>query len=292
MRSIPSGLLTHLQGQALTVAFGCLVERADGLRLALTTADIDCTISGVPIDGVATGSVTYLSEPGLDASNIRSTSGLEVDNLEGALTEGGVVTRADILRGLWDGAAWTLFQFNRADISQGFVVLKAGHLGNIQPRVGKFVVEMRDLRQALQAEHSVVLQPECRHDLGNAKCGVNLASFTDTVTVTGVTSAQVFQISSSRADDFFGNGSITWLTGANAGVTVKVKSYASASDQFTLSAPMLSAIQIGDTATAVAGCRKRRTEDCAAKFSNVLNFGGWPDKPKVKDTIAEPEVNA
>ncbi len=292
MRSIPSGLLTHLQGQALTVAFGCLVERADGLRLALTTADIDCTISGVPIDGVATGSVTYLSEPGLDASNIRSTSGLEVDNLEGVLTEGGVVTRADILRGLWDGAAWTLFQFNRADISQGFVVLKAGHLGNIQPRVGKFVVEMRDLRQALQAEHSVVLQPDCRHDLGDAKCGVNLASFTDTITVTGVTSAQVFTHSSTRADDFFGNGHITWLTGANVGVRVKVKTYASASDTFTLAEPMLSAIQIGDTATAVAGCRKRRTEDCAAKFSNVLNFGGWPDKPKVKDTLAEPEVDA
>ena len=112
------------------------------------------------------------------------------------------------------------------------------------------------------------------------------------MTVTAVTSTQVFTISSARADDFFGNGSITWLTGANAGVQVKVKSYNGTTDTFTLAAPMLSAIQIGDTATAVAGCRKRRTEDCATKFANVLNFGGEPDKPKVADVVAEPEVNA
>lgn len=292
MKTIGASLLAEIQAGASRISLGILVERSDGVQLALTNAERDCILTGVPVNGVASSAVTYLARPGLDASMVRSTEGLAVDNLEGTLTEGGVVTRADILRGLWDGAAWTLFMFNRADLSQGFSVLKAGHLGNVQPKVGHFTVELRDLRQALQAEHSVVLQPDCRHDLGDAKCGVNLASFTDTITVTGVTSAQVFTHSSTRADDFFGNGHITWLTGANVGVRVKVKTYASASDTFTLAEPMLSAIQIGDTATAVAGCRKRRTEDCAAKFSNVLNFGGWPDKPKVKDTLAEPEVDA
>lgn len=292
MKTIPADLLTELQSASARVAFGIIIQRADGTQLRLTGAHQDATITGVPVNGSATGSLVYLSAPGLTVSNIRSTEGWAVDNLEGTLLEGGVVTRSDVLRGLWDGAAWTLFRYNWADPSDGIEVLKCGRIGNIQPRTGHFVVELRDLRQALQAEHSVVLQPDCRHDLGDAKCGVNLASFTDTITVTGVTSAQVFTHSSTRADDFFGNGHITWLTGANVGVRVKVKTYASASDTFTLAEPMLSAIQIGDTATAVAGCRKRRTEDCATKFSNVLNFGGWPDKPKVKDTLAEPEVDA
>ena len=291
-RTIGASLLAHLQGNAQTIAYGALVERADDTRVALTGADIDCSISGVPIKGVATGAVTYLANPGLEVSNIRSTEGFAVDNLEGTLHEGGVVTRADILRGLWDGAAWTLFMFNRADLSQGFVVLKSGWLGALQPRRGAFVAELRDLRQPLNEELSLVLQADCRYNLGDARCTKSLAAFTDTVTVTGVTSTQVFTISSARADDFFGNGSITWLTGANAGVQVKVKSYNGTTDTFTLAAPMLSAIQVGDTATAVAGCRKRRTEDCATKFANVLNFGGEPDKPKVADVVAEPEVNA
>lgn len=287
MRSIPSGLLTHLQGQALTVAFGCLVERADGLRLALTTADIDCTISGVPIDGVATGSVTYLSEPGLDASNIRSTSGLEVDNLEGVLLEGGVVTRSDVLRGLWDGAAWTLFRYNWADTSDGIEVLKCGRLGNIQPRTGHFVVEFRDLRQALQSEHAVVTQVDCRNELGDARCGVNLTSHTHTGTVTSAASAQVFtDTGRTQTGDYFGNGYLTWTGGANAGVTVKIKSYDGATDTFTLVRAMLSPIGAGDTYTAIRGCRKRRTEDCAGIFGNVHNFDGEPDKPKVNDIVA------
>jgi hypothetical protein len=29
----------------------------------------------------------------------------------------------------------------------------------------------------------------------------------------------------------------------------------------------------------VPGCRKRRTEDCNPKFSNVVNFRGFPDVP-------------
>lgn len=288
-RTIGASLLAHLQGNATTVAYGVLVQRADGTRLALTSADVDCTLSGVPINGSATGSVTYLANPGLEVSNIRSTEGFAVDNLEGTLHEGGSVTRADILRGLWDGAAWTLFLFNRADLTQGFVVLKAGWLGALQPRSGRFVAELRDLRQPLNEQHSLVLQADCRYNLGDARCTKSLAAFTDSITVTGVTSVQVFTISSTRPDDFFGNGSVTWLTGANAGVTVKVKSYNGSTDTFTLAEPMLSAIQIGDTATAVAGCRKRRTEDCATKFANVLNFGGEPDKPKVSKTLAEPE---
>lgn len=295
MRTVPTDLATEVASATPRLAFGIIVQRADGLNLCLTSADRDDLISGVPVNGVATGSLTYSAQTGVEVSNVRSTEGFGVDTLEGTLLEGGLVTRADVLRGLWDGAAWTLFQYNWADTDSpitDIMVLKSGHLGNINPRIGQFIVELRDLRQPLNEEHSLVLQADCRYNLGDARCTKSLAAFTDTVTVTGVTSSQVFTISSARADDFFGNGSITWLTGNNAGVSVKVKSYNGTTDTFTLAAPMLSAIQVGDTATAIAGCRKRRTEDCATKFANVLNFGGEPDKPKIADVVAEPDVNA
>jgi uncharacterized phage protein (TIGR02218 family) len=290
-RSIPTALRDHIQTGSSKLAIGALVKRNDGLYLSLTSAADDAVLTGVPVGGTASGAILYRAAPGLEISSIRSSEGFNVDTLEATLLEGGPVTRSDILRGLWDGAAWTLFQYNWSNLSDGFYVLKSGWLGALQPRLGKFVTEMRDLRQPLQEEHSTVLQADCRYTLGDVRCTKSLAAFTDAITVATVTSNQVFSIVSARPDDFYGNGQITWLTGANVNVTVKVKSYSSATDTFTLAEPMLSAIQIGDTATAIAGCRKRRTEDCVAKFANVLNFGGEPDKPLVTKTMAEPEFD-
>lgn len=287
MKTIPSGLLTHLQGRSHTVAFGVLVQRADGVQLRLAGGDDDITLSGVPINGSATGSLTYLAAPGLTVSSIRSTEGWEVDNLEGTLLEGGVVTRADVLRGLWDGAAWTLFRYNWASPGDGVEVIKCGWIANIRIKTGGFDIEFRDLKQPVQAEHAVVTQTDCRNELGDSRCGVNLATYTHTGAVTSAASAQVFtDTSRTQTGDYFGNGYVTWLTGPNAGITVKVKSYDGGTDTFTLVRAMLSPIGVGDTYSAVRGCRKRRTEDCVAVFSNVLNFDGEPDKAKVNDIVA------
>jgi len=289
-RTIDTALLTHIQGNATTMAFGALVQRADGTRLSLTSADVDCPLTGVPIGGSVSGAVTYLAAPGLEVSNIRSSEGFAVDNLEGTLLDGGVVTKADLLRGLWDGAAWTLFAFDRAAPSDGFTVIKTGWLGVLNPRAGKFVVEMRDLRQPFQQEHSTVAQADCRYDLGDTRCTKSLAAFTDTTAVTAVTSNQVFSISSGRADDFFGNGVLTWITGANINKSYKIKTFVAG--VVTIAEQMLYPIQIGDSAQLVGGCRKRRTEDCAQKFDNVLNFGGEPDKPKIADVVSKPDATS
>lgn len=102
-------------------------------------------------------------------------------------------------------------------------MLKCGRLGNIQPRTGHFVVELRDLRQALQSEYAVVTQVDCRNELGDARCGVNLTSHTHTGTVTSAASSQVFtDTSRTQTGDYFGNGYLTWTGGANVGVTVKI----------------------------------------------------------------------
>lgn len=287
MKTIPADLLAELQSNSARIAFGIIVQRADGTQLRLTGAHQDATITGVPVNGSATGALVYLSAPGLTVSNIRSTEGWAVDNLEGILLEGGVVTRSDVLRGLWDGAAWTLFRYNWAAPSDGIDVLKSGRIGNIRPKTGHFVVEFRDLRQALQSEYAVVTQVDCRNELGDARCGVNLAPYTHTGTVTSAASSQVFtDTSRTQTGDYFGNGYLTWTGGPNVGVTVKIKSYDGATDTFTLVRAMLSPIGAGDTYSAVRGCRKRRTEDCVGIYSNVLNFDGEPDKPKVNDIVA------
>ena len=59
----------------------------------------------------------------------------------------------------------------------------------------------------------------------------------------------------------------------------------------TLVLAMPAAVQVGDTFSIVAGCRKR-LEDCRDKFDNVLNFRGEPHRPGVDALTAAPESTA
>ena len=69
----------------------------------------------------------------------------------------------------------------------------------------------------------------------------------------------------SQASDYFGEGEVEWLTGNNAGLFAKVKTHVNTSGAiFTLMQPMPATVQVGDTFTAIAGCRKRLLDDYVA----------------------------
>ncbi len=80
-------------------------------------------------------------------------------------------------------------------------------------------------------------------------------------------------------DDYFGEGLVMWVTGDNAGASHRIRSFVASGGVFALLVPVANNIQAGDTFSVIAGCRKRRSEDCRTKFNNVLNFQGEPDLP-------------
>jgi len=86
------------------------------------------------------------------------------------------------------------------------------------------------------------------------------------------------------AADHFAEGILTFTSGPNIGLSAKVKSFTG--DAFVLALPMIQAVEVGDTYTAVAGCRKRLS-DCSTKFANVINFQGEPHLPGI-DQITAP----
>jgi uncharacterized phage protein (TIGR02218 family) len=125
---------------------------------------------------------------------------------------------------------------------------------------------------------------------GSNLCRLTAATFTLTGNaVSAVTSALVFTSSglwtAVPTADYYGEGFLTWTSGANIGMSAKVRTYV-ASGVITLSAPAISPIVNGNTFTIIAGCRKRLTEDCKTKFSNVLNFQGEPHLPGVDKLTA------
>lgn len=278
---VPAGLLSNYQSDSPTVAWAIKITRTDDEVYGWTSADRDATIDAV----------IYESAPGLSVASFASSAGLAVDNSElTVLADDTIITRADIIAGRWNNAAYLLFKYDWTDVSAGEEVISAGFLGELHPRSGAYVAELRALQQYLQQPVGAASTKTCRARLGDAMCMVDLGGWTETGTITGVTSKQVFTDSSrAEADDYFGEGILTWTAGLNTGLSQKVKTYAS--DTFTLSLPMIFDVQIGDTYSVIAGCRKRLDEDCAAKFSNELNFQGEPHRPTVDELTSSPEVN-
>lgn len=77
---------------------------------------------------------------------------------------------------------------------------------------------------------------------------------------------------------YYEQGVLTWLTGANAGVSMEVKAWTGApSDQMTLELAMPYPIAVGDTFKVTAGCDK--TWRACISFNNALNFRGEPFVP-------------
>ncbi len=269
MKTASPALLAHMAQGTTTIAWCWKVTRTDGEVFGFTSVDRDLTIDGV----------TYAAATGFTPSAIEGQINLAVPNLElQGVMDAESITEADLLAGKWDGAEVEIFQVNYEDLSQGSMLLRKGRIGNVSAGSIAFNAEARGLAQALQQPVGEVYAAACAANLGDARCGVDLYPLTVTGTVTATSSASVFTDSSrAEASDYWGAGVVEWLTGANAGLRMEVASFAAG--VFTLHLRMPADIAVGDTYSAVPGCRKRRTEDCGTKFSNVVNFRGFPDVP-------------
>lgn len=290
VKTIPIALESAMSGGAPTLAYALRVDRTDGQVFGFTSATRSQEIGGV----------TYDATQGLDISSISTSIGLDVDNLElQTLNDGTLFTREDVLGGIWQNSAFLIFRYDWATPGNGIEPMLAGTIGNVTLRDDRIVAELRGLQQYLQQPVGNVTSKTCRARVGdwpspagNNICGLDVATITSTLTVSAVTSRRQFTATGSpMTADWYGEGVLTWATGDNAGLQARVKTQ-TAGGVFTLHTDMPRAIEIGDTISAVAGCRKRLDEDCATKFGNSVNFQGEPHAPMVDALTAAPEPGA
>ena len=282
VKTLPPALAAHVATRSTSMAMAIKITRTDGAVFGFTTHDVADTVGGV----------LYSCDPGLDSTDIETAAGAAVGNLElTTLHDGTVFTTADVLGGVWRNAAFVIFRYNWAAPADGIDILMAGTLGEFTLLQNTVVAELRDLRQYLQQAVGDASSKTCRARLGDARCKKVLTAFTVTGALTSVTSKQAFRDSArTEALDWFNEGEITFLTGANRGISAKVKAYA-ANGTFTLALPLVAPLAIGDTYRAIAGCRKRLEEDCLGKYDNVLNFIGEPHRQGVNSLTAQASLN-
>ena len=156
--------------------------------------------------------------------------------------------------------------------------------------------EMEDASRLLQNTNARTAKVVCDHDFGGPACGVDLSGnapdaspYTSTGTVTAVDTDRIqFTMSGLQADDWYRHGTLEWLTGDNTGQKFDIRQ-SSATTQITLAHLTSKPIQIGDTATVVAGC-DGRYQTCVDRHQNGRRFGGFPFIPGIRAVIDYPPL--
>lgn len=188
-----------------------------------------------------------------------------------------------MLAGLWDFAAVEIFLVNYEDTSMGVMNLRTGNIGNVQTGRGIFVTELRGMLQRLQQAVGRLIMPACNADLGDARCGINLGTFPNGTVITSVTSRssnRLFTASGlGQATGWFNGGLATFTSGLNTGLQMEVKTFTSGG-AILLFLPMAFDVAVSDAFTITAGCDKSHST-CNSKFSNTINFRGFPHLPGI-----------
>lgn len=263
-RGFSNDFNARLQARVLPLAVLVKLTRRDATVIGFTSADRDLVVD----------SVTYQSADGLDISAHSTSIGSGIDNSEiRGFLDDDRITLDDLQNGLYNGATIEVFLTFRDDLTL-VEPISRGFVGEVFDDLDSFKAEVRGLLQLAKQKIGWLTGPLCRWEFGGAQCGYS--KVTDTDAVASVASNRVFDLVNghSRADGFYVHGVVTWLTGANAGLTMEVKSWDLSDKEVGLFMEMPADIEVGDTFTISEGC-DLTWATCKLK-ANAARFGGEP----------------
>lgn len=166
MKSISPAMDAHLSGSVTTLATAWKITRQDGVIRGFTDHDKDVFIDGQ----------TYFASSGYFRTAISNSAGTSVDNVDvRGFLDSNHIDETELRNGKYDYAHVQIFAFNWADISMGIIPLRFGLFGEtVINSSGLFKVELRGLTQLYSQTIGDVYQPECRADLGDSKCKIQV----------------------------------------------------------------------------------------------------------------------
>jgi len=289
MKSVSSGLATHLTQEVTTLARCWKIVRQDGQSFFFTTHDVDLIVDGD----------TYKALAGFSATAVANASDLSVDNMEVmGVFDDDSITLEDLRAGAFDFATVYIFIVNWSDLTQGILRQRRGTLGEVtsSPQ-GWFTGELRGMSQLLQQQIVELYGPTCRADLFDSRCALskdNYVSLGHCSAVADKTHITVVidtpSVTYVNNDDWFKFGVLKWVTGANAGRAIEIKSWnhsTGAIEFYTFNGYVVAP---GDTFQAIPGCDKSLTA-CRDKFHNILNMRAEPYLPGNDQVFNYPDIN-
>lgn len=247
-----------------TTGYCWRVERRDGAGLALTSHDRPIIVAGV----------RYAPSPGMTPAAIRAELGLEPRASEVAgMLSSAAISDADLLAGRWDGAALRLTAVNWDDPSAE-LELVSGELGQVESKDGSFETELLGVAAKLELPACPLTSPECRAQLGDPDCRVDMAGRRLRARI--VSHAGHLVAVDQQVDSRFQFGELRFLSGPANGQRRTILS--ASGDQLALRSAPSADVAAGTPVELTEGCDKRLAT-CSGRFGNAANFRGEPHLP-------------
>ncbi len=264
-RSVSTKLEQHLKSETTSIATLWKLVREDGAIFGFTDHDEDIDYQGM----------TFKAATGYTPSSVDTGSDLSVDNLEvNSILSSDTITDDDLRAGKWDYCSILIMQVNYKDLDAGHLDVRKGRLGEVKTGRGMFTAELRGLTQNLQQTVGRIFTPLCNANFGDTRCKYAVQQVQGVVSVVSGRSSFV-DYTRTEEDDFFAYGLVTFTSGANAGLSIEVKTYKGG--QFVLQQSMPYILQEGDSYMVQPGCDKTLSK-CKI-LNNVINFRGFPHLP-------------
>ncbi|KAA9009041.1 DUF2163 domain-containing protein [Histidinibacterium aquaticum] len=265
-------LAAHLSTGLTTVCRCWLLTRRDGVAMGFTDHDRDLAFAGH----------VFRADTGMTARQLVQGMGLSVDNTEAmGLLSSGAVREEDIAAGRYDGAMVCAWLVNWQAPAERDIRFR-GTLGEITWGGGAFHAELRGQSEALNRPWGRIYTPDCSAVLGDDACGVDLSGLVVEGTVVEVSENSMLRLSleAQHEPGWFAHGRLDVLDGSAQGLSGMIREdRTDGTDRLvTLWDALRADVSAGDRVRLVPGCDKQ-PGTCREKFSNFLNFRGFPHIP-------------
>lgn len=285
MKNYSTSFLNVLNSEVVTLATAWLIELGNGNKLGFTDCDRPFTIDGV----------FYDPDGGFEASDV--SMGLDAESNSMMLKSYFSVQLPEsvVASGQLRGAKCHFFQVNPYELPTTledspltYNSLLRGYVKKMELTDQTYTLEVGSLTDFLSRTTGDVVQANCRNEFCDPLCGLDIADYTDSRSVTEVINPTAIQFGASVADNYYAGARIIWQSGDNIGL--ETACWFSNGQRIFLTDRMPNAIAVGDDFTITQVCGKSFS-NCHS-YGNISHYNGEPDIPgqNAKASLA-PQTN-
>jgi len=258
-----------ISGDVLTIATLWEIHRNDGVVLLFTDHDESLVFAGRKYSPIGSFNASALQKPG----------GLKERNRElvGTLTSD-AISHEDLLAGLYRDAAVKETLIDWTDVTGPLLYTNVFWITETSFSGQDWNAVVMGITGWLTKEVGSLYSRKCKYRyLGQGGCGVDPSATEIDITVSSVETDNLeFTTADLSSGNYFTGGQVVWESGANEGIVSVVKTHLVDQIYLWLQTPF--PIAPGDQATIRPAC-DGHAQTCLSKFSNFVNFGGYPHIP-------------
>lgn len=274
MKILPEAMQEHIKQETTTLCRCWILETVSNDKLGFTDHDEDIILQGVLCE----------KDAGIEQSGVEERLGLNSDASEvsGALLSD-FITKEDIETGKYDNARISTYIVNWCSPNDYFLD-DVSLVGEISQEDGYYKMELRGLASELDQTKGNHFIKNCQADLGDERCSLSLIKpeFSGVGQIINPRSSLIFWVGGLEEfeNGWFRGGHLTWRTGQNTGRKIELTEHIKSNGVVIIHLwqPMPFEVRESDGFSIQVGCDKSFAT-CSQKFSNTLNFRGFPHMP-------------